>query len=249
MNILHKTLRTALKGAGFVILAAALPVAGILHAQTDSTYNNPRTPRYKGTSWTDHVVLEGGGGGTAPVGSTTNFANAGFNVLLGTGFRFNNRLSTLAEWNFNRLTVPHDLAAAKAQTPDGNEHIWSATLNPKFDYARNGRFDGYILGGGGFSRALISFTQPIAVPCGYGYGYGYGFGYGYGACAGSVTVSHHSSNQGMLDAGTGVEFRFSPYNRTKLFLEARYQKYYTPKSSLPPGYDATLIPVTVGIRW
>lgn len=254
MNILHTTLRTAMKGAGIALLAMTLPVCATLHAQdisvdNNQTQNNQRRPRYTGSSWTDHIAVEGGGGGTFAVRKTQNLANPGFNVLVGAGLRFSNRLSLLAEWNFNDLGVPHSLALANAQVPNGNEHIWTAGLSPKIDYARGGRVDGYLIGGGGFARVLTSYTQPVALPCGYGYGYGYGYYGGYGGCAGSVTVSHSSSNQGMWDAGTGVEFRFSPYNRTKLFLEARYYNIYTPKSSLPPGYDATIVPVTIGIRW
>jgi opacity protein-like surface antigen len=255
MNTFHATLRAALRNAGFLVLACGLPLTVAAQAQNtnndqnSNTYNyNQKPPRYTGGSWTDHLVLEGGGGVTAPAAGTQKYANTGFNVLLGAGLRFNNRLSLLAEWNFNRMGVPHSLAQAQAQVPGGNEHIWATMLNPKIDYARSGRFDGYVIGGGGFSRQLTSFTAPVLVPCGYGYGYGFGYGYG-GACSGSVNVAQESSNQGMFDVGTGAEFRFSPYSRFKLFLEARYEKFYTPKRSLPPGYDATLVPVMIGIRW
>ena len=73
----------------------------------------------------DHWIIEGGGGVTPAGGNTQNYANVGWNILLGTGYKFNDRLSLLAEWNFNRMGVPHSLAYASAQTPDGNEHIWT----------------------------------------------------------------------------------------------------------------------------
>ena len=270
-----KAIYKTLKYAGCVALACGLPLTVGLQAQSysssnvsynfqnnyqyngpNSQYNGPYSqnqyqqpvtpPRYKGEGWGKHFVFEGGGGVTAPVTGTQKFANTGFNVLLGGGFRFNDRLSLLAEWNFNRMGVPTDLALAAAQVPGGNEHIWTAMFNPKFDYIRGNRLDGYVIGGGGFSRQLTTFTAPVLVPCGYGYGYGYGYG---GACTGSVNVSHESSNQGMYDFGTGVEFRFSPYSRFKLFVEGRYEKFYTPKSNLPPGYNATLVPVMIGVRW
>ncbi len=220
------------------------------YSYNQNQYQQPVTPpRYKGEGWGKHFVFEGGGGVTAPAAGTQKFANTGFNVLLGGGLRFNDRLSLLAEWNFNRMGVPTNLAISTAQVPGGNEHIWTAMLNPKFDYIRGGRVDGYVIGGGGFSRQLTTFTAPVIVPCGYGYGYGFGYGYGYGGCSGSVNVAHESSNQGMFDAGTGVEFRFSSYSRFKLFVEGRYERFYTPKSNLPPGYNAALVPVTIGVRW
>ena len=209
-------------------------------------YNNRHTPRYTGTSWTDHWVLAGGGGGTTAADGTTDYSNPGFNILLGGGFKFNDRLSLLAEWSFNRMGVPYTLAAVTAGTPDGNEHIWTADLNPKFDFLHTGRVGVYVIGGGGFSRALTNFTYPVYVPyCGYGYG----FGYGYGGCTGSVTVAHTSTNQGNIDIGIGAEWRISPYERGSIFIEARYLRLFSPTNGLPPGGDAEYIPATIGFRW
>jgi len=272
-----KAIYKTLKYAGCVALACGLPLTVGLQAQSysssnvsynfqnnyqyngpNSQYNGPYSqnqyqqpvtpPRYKGEGWGKHFVFEGGGGGSVAVGSTQNLANPGWNVLLGTGFRFNSRLSLLAEWNFNDMGVPHSVATAVAQVPGGNEHIWTADLNPKFNLFRTPRFDGYVIGGGGFSRVLVNYTYPVLVPCGYGYGYGY-YGYGYGACTGNVTVAHTSSNQANFDVGVGGEWRVSPYSRGKIFLEARYLKAYTPKNGLPPGYNATIVPITIGFRW
>ncbi len=215
--------------------------------QSNNQYGQGRTPRYTGHSWTDHWTLEGGGGVTAPAGGTQKFANTGFNILLGGGYRFNKRLDLLAEWQFNDMGVPQSLAYVVAGTPGGNEHLWTVDLNPKYDFWEGSRLDSYVIGGGGFSRALTNYTVPVTVPCGYGYGYGYGYG-GYG-CAGNVTVAHSSSNQGNLDIGVGGEWKISPYNRGKLFLEARYVKMFTPNRPLPPGYNAMLVPVTFGFRW
>ena len=206
-------------------------------------YNQPGPPRYTGEGWDRHFVFEAGGGVTTPAGDTQNYANTGWNALLGAGFQFNDRLSLLAEWNFNRLGVPHSLAFQQAKVPDGNEHIWTLDLNPKFNILHGDRFNGYVIGGGGFSRALTSFTFPVYVPCGYYYYY-----YG-GGCVGDVTVAHTSTNQGNVDIGIGAEWRASPYERGKLFLEARYQKLFSPHSALPPGGDAGLIPITLGYRW
>ena len=276
MDTFQEIMRIATKGSGYLALACGLLLTAGLRAQTYSSstvsytpqynsqpnrqYNGPYTynqnqsqrevtpPHYRGEGWAHHFVFEGGGGGSVAVGSTQNLANPGWNVLLGTGFRFNSRLSLLAEWNFNDMGVPHSVATAVAQVPGGNEHIWTADLNPKFNLFRTPRFDGYVIGGGGFSRVLVNYTYPVLVPCGYGYGYGY-YGYGYGACTGNVTVAHTSSNQANFDVGVGGEWRVSPYSRGKIFLEARYLKAYTPKNGLPPGYNATIVPITIGFRW
>ncbi len=254
--------RKTLRYVGYVALACGLPITVGLQAQSYSSstvsynsqnnyqYNNPYnqnhyspppTPRYTRESWTNHWIIEGGGGVTPAGGDTQNYANVGWNILLGTGYKFNDRLSLLAEWNFNRMGVPHSLAYASAQTPYGNEHIWTTDLNPKFDFIQHGRTDAYVIGGGGFSRALTSFTFPVYVPCYYFYYYG--------GCVGDVTVAQTSTNQGNLDIGLGGEWRVSPYDRGKIFLEARYVKLLSPNSSLPPGGGAVLVPVTFGYRW
>ncbi len=255
MKISKTKLRTALRQTCYLMLACGLLLAANLYAQSSSssydngpgydnspTYNNHRTPRYTGHTWTDHLVLEGGAGVTVPGGSTQNYANTGYNVLLGAGLKFNERLSVLGEWNFNRMGVPHSLAAVVAGTPDGNEHLWTLDLNPKFNFIHSGRANGYVIGGGGFSRALTNFTVPVVFNC---------FDYYFGPypCSGTVTVAHTSSNQGNLDIGLGGEWRLSPYERGKVFLEARYLKLFTPNNGLPPGYNAMLVPITFGYRW
>lgn len=268
MKFSKSTWKTSLKWTACLSIVCGLPFAVESQAQSSystSQYNvqyngqgnsssNPYgpayrhrgTPRYTGHSWTDHVTFEGGAGVTPPAGNTQNFANTGYNILLGGGLKFNDRLSLLAEWKFNRLGVPETLANVVAGTPGGNEHIWSLNLNPKFNFVRAGRMDLYAIGGGGFSRALINFTVPVYVPC---YVYYYGpFGYP-AACSGNVTVAHTSTNQGNWDIGGGAEWQLSPYRRGKIFLEARYEKYLTPNNGLPPGPNAALIPVTLGYRW
>jgi hypothetical protein len=262
MSIAKTILCTTMKRAACVALACGLPFAVGLQAQTYSSstvsynlqsnyppnpqYNNStpyhKTPRYTGEGWGSHFVLEGGGGVTPAADGTQNYANTGWNVLLGGGYNFNHRLSLLAEWNFNRMGVPQSLAFQAAQVPYGNEHIWTVDLNPKFNVIHHNRIDGYVIGGGGFSRALTSFTYPVYVPCYYYY-------YGYGGCVGNVTVAKTSTNQGNIDIGIGGEWRVSPYDRGKIFLEARYQRLFSPTSSLPPGGGAGLVPVTLGYRW
>jgi hypothetical protein len=266
MAVIQQVLRRTTRGPKYIAVACGLLLAAAGQAQTYSSstvsyhpqnsyssnqYNsgNPsynQKPRYTGEGWGKHLVLEGGAGVTPAGDGTQNYANTGWNVLLGGGIKFNDRLSLLAEWNFNRMGVPQSLAIEAAQVPYGNEHIWTVDLNPKFDLIHGDRKGVYVIGGGGFSRALTSFTYPVYVPCWWGYGYGYGYG---GGCTGNVTVAHTSTNQGNIDIGMGAEWRVSPYERGKIFLEARYLKLFSPNSILPPGGDATLVPITFGYRW
>lgn len=248
---------TFLKRAAFLAIACGLPFTTISRAQTSSssynpqyntgpyytqTYNNHQPPHYTGHSWMDHWVIEGGAGVTPPAGSTQNWANVGWNVLLGTGYKFNDRLSVLAEWNFNDLGVPHSLAHVIAGVPDGSEHLWTADVNPKYNVLRHARTNVYVIGGGGFSRALVNYNAPVVFAC---------FDYYFGPypCSGYITVAKTSSNQGNIDIGGGGEWHVSQYERGSLFLEARYLHMFTPDNGLPPGGGAVMVPVTFGFRW
>ena len=259
MSIAKTIFSTTLKRAACLALACGFPLAVGLQAQTYSSstvsYNlqnnyppNPqynsspsqKNPRYTGEGWQKHWTFEGGAGVTAPADGTQDFANTGWNILLGGGYQFDHRFSLLAEWNFNRMGVPHSLALAHAQVPDGNEHIWTVDLNPKFNFFQHDRLDVYVIGGGGFSRALTSFTFPVYIPCGWYY---------YGGCVGDVTVAQTSTNQGNMDIGFGGEWRLSPYEKGQIFLEGRYLRLFSPTSNLPPGGGAGLVPITFGYRW
>ncbi len=104
-------------------------------------------------------------------------------------------------------------------------------------YKTGGSWGGYVIGGGGFSRQLTSFTEPAlaqGVYCSFFYCYPVYY-------QTTVVVSHYSSNQGALNLGTG--FTFGNWNQAKLFAEARYEWLDT------PGRSTQIIPVTFGLRW
>ena len=193
----------------------------------------------------NHLTFEGGGGFNAPIGNDTPFITWGGNVNLGGGFRFNNRLSLLAEYQFIDDKLPGSLIA-EANAQGGDAHIWSFTLDPVLDLFPKHKDDLYLTGGGGFYRKLTSFTDPEeTIICGYFCYPGYE----------NVIVSHFSSNQGGLNLGLGITRRLGSPDmggdeRLKLFAEARYIWIDTPKIGTTDGLGRTeLLPVTLGLRW
>ena len=44
--------------------------------------------------------------------------------------------------------------------PDGDARIYSVTLNPIVHFNPRGRFDAYVIGGGGYYRRSVDYTQP-----------------------------------------------------------------------------------------
>lgn len=249
----------AARRMGHLVLICLLAVGVVLPALAQNDTGTNTKLKYTGsdTGVMSHITFEGGGGFTPAAGGTANNVNVGWNILLGTGYMLNKRFGVLAEWNFNRNAIPQKIlnTIPPSSLPPGytladvggNYHFWTATLDPIYNYWMGSKWGGYLVGGGGFSRKLVSFTVPV---CGYGYGYGFGYGfggYGFPVC-GNTPYAHFSSNQAVADLGTGFTYRFSPYGRTKLFVEARFDKLYTSQGQIP-GRDAQLVPVVIGIRW
>ncbi len=229
---------------------------GLVCLLTVATTTRPaQAQRYKSTNQglMSHLTFEGGGGITAPIGNSQKYIDLGWNFMLGAGYRANRRFSILAEWEFNGLNIPSDLALSltQSQTPDGNDHLWMFQIDPKFDYARGSRLDAYVLGGGGFSRQLTTFTSSVTLACPVQTGppASGSSGGGSGSCVDSLIVANESSNQGTMNIGTGGEWRTAPNGRGKIFLEARYVKVFSPTTTEPPGYHASIIPITFGVRW
>jgi hypothetical protein len=191
-------------------------------------------PAYQ-SRWS-HLAIEGGGGFTAPLGNSSNDLTWGWNARGGLGWNFSKQFAVLGEWEFNRDKIPGRILSEVGE-PGGNVHTWSLTLDPVWNYKTSGPFGGYVTGGGGFSRQLTSFTEPVlaqGVYCTYFYCYPVYY-------TTNVVVSHYSSNQGALNIGTGLTF--GHWENAKLFTEARYEWLDT------PGHSTQILPVTLGLRW
>lgn len=183
-----------------------------------------------------HLAVEGGGGFTAPLGSSGGNLSWGWNARGGLGWNFSKHLALLSEWEFDRTKIPGRILSQVGE-PGGNVHTWTLGLEPAWNYKTSGRFGGYLAGGAGFYRQLTSFTQPalaVGTYCDFFYCYPVYY-------TTNVVVSHYSSNQGGLNIGAG--FTYGHWEHAKLFTEARYEWIDT------PGHSTQLIPVTLGLRW
>src|SRR5574337_641001 len=52
----------------------------------------------------------------------------------------------------------------EANVPDGNAHMWSLTANPKIRVNPDWKIDPYAVGGIGYYRRVVEFTQPTLIP-------------------------------------------------------------------------------------
>lgn len=200
----------------------------------------------------EHFTFEGGGGLTVPTGSGRQFMDTGWNVKVGGGYRFNNRFSAMVDYDYVSMGVPGAILDQVNPQGGGATHLWSLTVNPIYNYKTVGRWGGYLVGGGGFYRKVVNFTQPFNDYCAYYDPY-------YGCIPGTVnqTVAHFSNNAGGLNFGTGFTYRLSDSGRAKLFVEGKYvwvdnqaSANNTASTGYAPANDRTeYIPITFGIRF
>jgi hypothetical protein len=207
-------------------------------------YNRSGYNTHHNDSLTDHLAIEAGVGPGVPVGNTTTWQSVGYNINLGGGWMFNDRLGVLAEWSFNHSNIPQNTLTNIGE-PNGNVHVWGLTLDPIFYYKTGGHLGGYVTGGGGFYRKLTTFTEPVYVGdyCSYFYGCYPQYE--------NITLSHFSSNQGGVNLGTGVTYKLNPDGKAKLYAEVRYVWVDAPATSANAVGTGTvgMIPITFGFRW
>ena len=197
------------------------------------------------------LTIEAGGGAAAPAGDKADIT-WGWGMLLGAGVNINQKLATYIEYQFLDPKVP-GAVIAESGAQGGRYHIWSFTLAPVYDFFPKASNDFYAVGGGGFYRKVMNFTNP-SQSCGFFYYY-------YTCGVSNQTVGHISSNQGGWNIGGGYQHRFGGMygmSRTRVFAEVRYLDVLSPaiKSKSANGLapvsisaDTKLLPITLGIRW
>ncbi len=204
----------------------------------------------------DHITMEFGMGGTDTAGNTSDSVTApGLDILVGFGYRLNEYLSIPFEYNLSIHGV-QNVVLQQAGEPNGYFYFNSFAINPTYTFLEGPYWGAYIAGGGGFSNKDVSFGYNTYNNSNCG-SYssarhsGNALHSEYSGCPSFQSVASNASNQPMLDIGGGITVRFHSHGRGRLFLDARYQKMYTPAGTFP-GYAFAgnqLIPITFGVRF
>ncbi len=222
------------------------------YGQQRRTYGRPTySDRWTNADGSNKYGFEFGGGFNLPTGGIKNYISTGWNLKIGGGYNFSHRAGVMLDYDYTHFGIASGELNRVNPGGGGDTHLWSFTLNPIFNYKTSGHLGGYIVGGGGFYRKLVSFTQPTNSQCAY---YSY-----FGCIPGQVnqTVAHFSNNAFGINFGTGVTYKFSEYSHLKLFAEGRYvwvdnQGSTASRSATgyaPTNYRTEWIPVTFGLRW
>src|SRR4051812_27707980 len=132
---------------GLIVLTLMLTILFVnptLNAQSDI-----------GHRWDFNV----GGGVTPAIGSIHRRLNTGWDITAGAGYNFTNVFGVRGEYMYNGFGVSQSVLNA-LNVPNGNAHMNSITLDPIIHLRTMGRFSGYLIGGGGYYRRTVEFTQP-----------------------------------------------------------------------------------------
>jgi opacity protein-like surface antigen len=189
---------------------------------------------------TNRFTFEIGGGFTEPAKHAANRLDTGYNLTVGGGINFTPHFGIVGEFGYNELGVTSAVLQREG-VPDGSGRIYSLTLNPIVHFNPRGRFDAYIVGGGGYYRRTIEFTEPSVITV---TAFDPFFGVFYPANIPANTVlGSFTQNKGGLNIGAGVSLRVRGDSNAKFFAESRYHYIFTS----PVGTG--LLPVTFGFRW
>ena len=252
-------------------------------ASSDEMQPPPRRrygrPRYNDSSHnadgSNKFAFMAGGGASVPVGNFHEYNTPSWSFQVGGGRNFNKKFGVLLQFDYDYFglqgrtiadriyvdcppTAETDGFCTPASDLDGNSHIWSFTLDPKYNFFEGDKYGAYVVAGAGFYHKVTNFTLPESgVECYY---------YCYDVTA-NENVDHYTSNAFGVNAGFGMTYKLFKFANERLYIEGRYvymlnsQRYgYTAANvltTLYQGYNAypensnrtAYIPITVGLRF
>lgn len=179
-----------------------------------------------------------GGGFTEPLGNTGRNLDIGWNVGAGAGFNFSQYVGAMIDVNYNRFGINGSTLNAVG-FPGGDVGIFSATLDPIVHLTPHGRFDLYVIGGGGMYRQNQEFTAPTIAGI---TGFDPFFGFYTAAVPSTQVLASNSVVKPGVDGGLGVAFGTKWHG--EFFAEARYNRIF-----MNNNQHTDFLPVTFGFRW
>jgi hypothetical protein len=224
-----------------------------------------------------------GGGLALPIGNTHKYETPSWAFQVGGGRNFNKTVGVIAQFDYdhfglqgatlsnqeyvyNYYCTPAQVALGNCTiitNLDGNNHVWSFTVNPTFTLATEGSLGAYAVVGGGFYHKVTNFTVPTT-------GYYYDPYYGYIAYSANQVIDHYTSNAPGVNAGLGLTYKFSKFANERFYAEVRYvivlnsQRYGLTPTNVGTSYGAayngfnyypqnsnrtTYFPIKFGIRF
>ncbi|MFL6414793.1 MAG: outer membrane beta-barrel protein [Bryobacteraceae bacterium] len=187
----------------------------------------------------EHFLTFGVGGGyTTQTSRTANYLDNGGNLQVTGGINLGPILGLGATFMYNGMGLTGS-ALSQVSVPDGHANIYTLTLEPKIKVPL-GPVKAYVLGGGGWMRRTVAYTQPVLAPT-YIYNPWWGY-YGPALVTANQELGSISQSAGVWDIGAGLDFNL-PRTNWKLFAEARYFSGFTNQT------HTNIVPISFGVRW
>jgi hypothetical protein len=174
-----------------------------------------------------------GGGLALPIGNTHRYETASWGLQGGFGRNFNQTVGVLLQFDYDHFglqaaTLANQQflynfgcsASLQAQNVcslitnlDGNNHVWSFTLDPTFTLVTQGSLGAYVVVGGGFYHKVTNFTLPSVACADPNCFFQYSV---------NQNVDHYTSNAAGVNGGFGLTYKFSKFSNERFYAEARY---------------------------
>jgi hypothetical protein len=177
-----------------------------------------------------------GGGPTFPNNRISDYLKTGFHFAAGGGIRLTDTFSLLGEFDYNQLGV-EERALQILEVPDGNARVYSVTGNLKYNLAQ-GRVQPYIIGGAGWYRRTVEFTEPTTQVVTI---FDPWWGYFNTVVPANQVLGSVTRDAAGVNAGGGVSFDVG--QGTKVFAQIRWHRaFHSPTNT-------TIVPLTIGISF
>ena len=250
-----------------------------LNSSALDSFQPPPRRRYGRPRYSDsHTNADGsnkfgflvGVGATLPIGNTHQYFTPSYGFQVGAGRNFSQSVGVMLQFDYDRLGLQGSTLAnqdylygTQGYGLDGNNHVWSFTVNPTFSLVGQGSMGAYAVVGAGFYHKVTNFTLPATgTYCDY-----FGFCYQYQA---NQIIDHYTSNAPGVNGGVGLTYKLSKFSNQRFYVEARYVVVFnkqrvgltaananTPFGLSYTGYNyfpansnrTTYIPIKVGIRF
>ena len=163
-----------------------------------------------------------GVGVSTPVNPLATRLDAGWSLAGGVGLQ-NGSVGVMVDFLAAGLGINH-ATLVRQGAQHGTQKFWAVTLDPIVHINERGPADFYLTGGAGIYGQLTKYRVPAGPASQY-----------------DLIRTENLYRPG-VNGGAGFAFNLGE-QRLKVFVEARYHHLFT------PGAGASLIPITVGVRF
>lgn len=183
-------------------------------------------------------TFDAGGGLTPTIGPIHRDLGTGWNIVAGGGYNLTKNFGAELQLMYDGLGVSPSVISEFA-VPGANAHLWGYTLDPFVRFRTSQRLGFYFIGGGGYYRRILNFTEPttqleeVFDPF---------FGFQVIPISSNQTIGTITRVGWGGNIGAGITYKLGD-SGARFFTEVRYHYVDTYPA------ETEVLPITAGIRW